>query len=243
MVPISLLVTVEVVKFAQALFIAWDINIYDTERDMPTRVQSSNLNEELGQISHIFSDKTGTLTSNVMLFRGLSAGMRRYGNTTGLATTSQVNNNKDTMQTETNKIPNVDFVDDNFYNDYALPTNSNAENIKRMLLNLALNHAVQVEKPEYEEGSLDSQTTAIQNNGFVNENIVYNASSPDELALVNGARFLGCTYLGRDEIDNNIFVVGMSREGETCTFELLNAIEFNSTRKRMTSVFRDTSSG
>jgi len=66
MVPISLLVSIEIVKFAQAVFIAWDINIYDTERDMPTRVQSSNLNEELGQISHIFSDKTGTLTSNVM---------------------------------------------------------------------------------------------------------------------------------------------------------------------------------
>jgi len=38
MVPISLLVTVEIVKFAQAMFIGWDINIYDTERDMPTRV-------------------------------------------------------------------------------------------------------------------------------------------------------------------------------------------------------------
>ena len=38
MVPISLLVTVEVVKFAQSMFIGWDINIYDTQRDMPTRV-------------------------------------------------------------------------------------------------------------------------------------------------------------------------------------------------------------
>lgn len=38
MVPISLLVTVEIVKFAQAMFIAWDINIYDVDRDMPTRV-------------------------------------------------------------------------------------------------------------------------------------------------------------------------------------------------------------
>ena len=48
MVPISLLVTVEIVKFAQASFISLDINIYDVEKDMPTRVQSSNLNEELG---------------------------------------------------------------------------------------------------------------------------------------------------------------------------------------------------
>ena len=45
MVPISLLVTIEIVKFAQSLFIGWDIYIYDMERDMPTRVQSSNLNE------------------------------------------------------------------------------------------------------------------------------------------------------------------------------------------------------
>ncbi len=79
MVPISLLVTVEIVKFAQAMFIAWDINIYDKDRQMPTRVQSSNLNEELGQISHIFSDKTGTLTANIMQFRRFSAGMTAYG--------------------------------------------------------------------------------------------------------------------------------------------------------------------
>ena len=82
MVPISLLVTVEIVKFWQALFIGWDIDIYDTERDMPTRVQSSNLNEELGQISHIFSDKTGTLTSNIMQFRRFSAGPHSYGSST-----------------------------------------------------------------------------------------------------------------------------------------------------------------
>lgn len=79
MVPISLLVTVEIVKFAQAMFISWDVNIYDKDRDMPTRVQSSNLNEELGQISHIFSDKTGTLTANIMQFRRFSAGMIAYG--------------------------------------------------------------------------------------------------------------------------------------------------------------------
>ncbi|MFM7856995.1 MAG: hypothetical protein ACKO96_34995 [Flammeovirgaceae bacterium] len=64
MVPISLLVTLEIVKFWQARFIGWDVDMYSVEKDMPTKVQSSNLNEELGQIKYIFFDKTGTLTSN-----------------------------------------------------------------------------------------------------------------------------------------------------------------------------------
>ena len=69
------------------------------------------------------------------------------------------------------------------------------------------------------------------------QQITYNASSPDELALVNGARFLGVTYLGRDSSNNNVFTVGI--KGQEKSYELLNVIEFNSTRKRMTSVFRD----
>lgn len=48
MVPISLMVTLEVVKFLQGYFITWDYRIYDMEKDMATKVQSSNLNEELG---------------------------------------------------------------------------------------------------------------------------------------------------------------------------------------------------
>ena len=79
MVPISLLVSLEIVKFTQALFIGWDGEIYTVEKDMPTKVQSNNLNEELGQINYIFSDKTGTLTCNVMDFRKLSAGCFTYG--------------------------------------------------------------------------------------------------------------------------------------------------------------------
>ena len=62
LVPISLIVTLEMVKFIQAYFINQDVTILDEERDIETKVQSSNLNEELGMVHNIFSDKTGTLT-------------------------------------------------------------------------------------------------------------------------------------------------------------------------------------
>ena len=64
--PISLLVTLEMVRLIQGFFI-----VYDTSMRQPS-VQSSNLNEELGQIHHVFSDKTGTLTCNVMEFKKIT---------------------------------------------------------------------------------------------------------------------------------------------------------------------------
>lgn len=61
-VSISILVTLEMTKFFQAMFIQWDYMIFDKEKGMAASVQSSNLNEELGMVHYIFSDKTGTLT-------------------------------------------------------------------------------------------------------------------------------------------------------------------------------------
>ena len=46
---------------------------------MPMRAQSSNLSEELGQVEYVFSDKTGTLTANVMSFKKFSVDEQDYG--------------------------------------------------------------------------------------------------------------------------------------------------------------------
>jgi len=66
--------------------------------------------------------------------------------------------------------------------------------------------------------------------------IFYNASSPDELALVNAAKFFGVQFLGRDEEGQMV----VSRDdGTSQVFQLLHVLEFNSTRKRMSVILKD----
>jgi magnesium-transporting ATPase (P-type) len=71
--------TLELVKLFQAYFISWDEKMFDTTQGIAAGVQSSNLNEELGQVEFLFSDKTGTLTCNVMEFKKFSVGRYSYG--------------------------------------------------------------------------------------------------------------------------------------------------------------------
>ncbi|KAG9511068.1 Phospholipid-transporting ATPase 6, partial [Fragariocoptes setiger] len=81
LVPISLQVSLEVVRSFQAHFINCDIEMYDEERQTYAMARTSNLNEELGQVRYILSDKTGTLTRNVMEFKKCSVAGRMFDET------------------------------------------------------------------------------------------------------------------------------------------------------------------
>ncbi|KAJ1942130.1 phospholipid transporting ATPase, partial [Linderina macrospora] len=78
-VPISLYVTIEIVKSFQAYFINQDIDMYYAPTDRRCIPKSWNLSDDLGQVEYIFSDKTGTLTQNVMEFRQCTIRGRVYG--------------------------------------------------------------------------------------------------------------------------------------------------------------------
>ncbi len=68
-IPISMYVSIELQKFIASSFIPWDPQLYDEERDLPAKCNTSDINEELGLITHLFTDKTGTLTRNIMVFQ------------------------------------------------------------------------------------------------------------------------------------------------------------------------------
>ncbi|KDR21171.1 putative phospholipid-transporting ATPase IA, partial [Zootermopsis nevadensis] len=205
LIPISLQVSLEVVRFVQAIFINMDTDMYHEESDTPAMARTSNLNEELGQVKYIFSDKTGTLTRNVMDFKKCSIADNIYT----LEETP--------YETQLVKVMfNVHFL--------IFHANGRGEKkkdfhsapyIREFLILMSVCHTVIPEK------------------AYDNE-IHYHAASPDEQALVKGACQFGYVFDTRTPNHVEIDALG-TRE----RYEILNVLEFTSTRKRMSVIVRN----
>ena len=83
MLPISLIVTLELVKVCQSYFIAVDQDFYNDKQGKGCKVMTRSINEELGQVEYVFSDKTGTLTCNEMELKFLTIGTNTYSGKLG----------------------------------------------------------------------------------------------------------------------------------------------------------------
>uniref|UniRef100_A0A8C7QKP6 Phospholipid-transporting ATPase n=1 Tax=Oncorhynchus mykiss TaxID=8022 RepID=A0A8C7QKP6_ONCMY len=209
LIPISLLVTLEVVKFTQALFINWDVEMYYAETDTPAMARTSNLNEELGQVKYLFSDKTGTLTCNVMHFKKCTIAGITYGHFPDLDVVRSI---EDFSPLPSSSLNSTEFDDPTLIQNIEENHPTSAQ-ICEFLTMMAVCHTV---VPEREEDQL-----------------IYQASSPDEGALVKGAKGLGFVFTARTPGS-----VIMEARGKEKSFELLNVLEFSSNRKRMSVVVR-----
>ncbi|XP_050086046.1 phospholipid-transporting ATPase ID isoform X2 [Anopheles aquasalis] len=107
-VPISLYVSVEVIRFAQSFLINWDEKMYYEKSKTHAKARTTTLNEELGQIQYIFSDKTGTLTQNIMTFNKCSIAGRAYGDVVDVRTGETVELSEPTFNSNTSLLLNAE---------------------------------------------------------------------------------------------------------------------------------------
>lgn len=94
-IPISLYVVLEIIKLSQGFLIYYDDEIFDFGINKPASCKTTDLIEELGQVEFIFSDKTGTLTQNVMILKKVYVNNKIYGNSSDDLPTKKLTINGD----------------------------------------------------------------------------------------------------------------------------------------------------
>lgn len=251
LIPISLIVTLEIVKVIQAYFIINDVRIYSQERDRKAKVSSTSIVEELGQINYIFSDKTGTLTRNVMEFKLMNVGGVVYGDPADLVVSKPDDKphlERKPTHTDTKTGIEYNFKDENleallkgekkpnFKQDYKIKSLNNKASMhfktQRQLVTeflkvLALAHECVPEVVNKSDGT---------------KVVFYQGPSPDEVTLVDFAKSQGFDFQEANDASVKANYTAGEEKGEV-RYEVLRKMEFNSDRKRMSIVIRDPKDG
>ena len=234
MIPISLFVSNEIVKFWQTfVYINQDKEMIDPATDESARSRNSNVIEDLGKINYVFSDKTGTLTSNEMRLRAIGIGGLTFGSKDRSLELRQDLQGRDALQFFDDTLATcMDFQkdspsysEDNSKYDYVTVCSKdrdgqesiNYEKLGELMyeffLSICVCHSLIV------EGGSDHPA--------------YQGPSPDEVALVDAARQLGFEFKQRSSKH-----VNLAFHGHRLKFEILNVLEFTSDRRKMSVVAR-----
>uniref|UniRef100_A0A5S6R3N5 Phospholipid-transporting ATPase n=1 Tax=Trichuris muris TaxID=70415 RepID=A0A5S6R3N5_TRIMR len=214
-VPISLYVSVEIIRVCHSWWINWDKFMYHANTDTSARARTTTLNEELGQIQYVFSDKTGTLTQNIMTFNKCSINGVMYGEVPAKTVADSVPSRADDAAKPINfsdnrwAMPKFVFYDRRLLVD----TKMRRTEVELFWRCLALCHTVMSE--------------------MKNNKLEYQAQSPDEAALTCAARCFGYVFLSRTPRSITIEVMGVEE-----VYELLCILDFNNFRKRMSVIVR-----
>ncbi|KAF9053140.1 phospholipid-translocating ATPase [Panaeolus papilionaceus] len=257
-VPISLYISIEFVKTCQAAFIYFDYDIYYAKTKQATLPRSWNLSDDLGQIEYIFSDKTGTLTQNLMVFRMCSVAGRAYR---GVQDEADAVSDKIKSLPSLTQAPISAPVPVNLWEATEAESSRNQSQDSSATLttetnyfkDAALTRDIQaaMERFSIDIGSQEHTLymfflvlslchTVLTGKNSQTGDIEYKAQSPDEAALVQAAADIGFVFLGKDKEVLSLRVPGSK---DIQQYELLDILEFTSARKRMSVVLRKLGDG
>ncbi|GLU14341.1 hypothetical protein SLE2022_309170 [Rubroshorea leprosula] len=252
LIPISLYVSIEVVKVLQASFINQDIHMYDEETGKPANARTSNLNEELGQVDTILSDKTGTLTCNQMDFLKCSIAGTAYGvrsSEVEIAAAKQMAMDFEDQDAEIssvsrrkNRASEIELE--------TVVTSTYEKDHKPTIKGFCFKDSRLMDGNWFNEPNSDVILlffrilavchTAIPELNEETGTFTYEAESPDEGAFLVAAREFGFEFFKRTQ--SSVFIrerhpsSGQPIERE---FKILNLLDFTSKRKRMSVIVRD----
>ena len=208
-----------------SLWIRWDLGMWDDKRGVGAEARNTALAEELGCVQYVMTDKTGTLTENVMMMREMATHTRQYrGGEDGKTQRSDDGESGGDLSTDGRLQADV---------------REDEKEVTEMLRCLMLCNTV---VPSHKQAVHHSQqprsnAASLSSSPATTPPIHYSSSSPDELCLVQFAASIGFVL---DSRDNQVITARSGLSARSAQWTLLAVCDFTSTRKRMSVVLKDS---